>query len=115
MNDLIKCQTGHPCQSQTRQNSRHAHAPALRIEDRDLSIFEHLANLRFMTLRQFANLFLEHSSDAARKRLGRLDKAGLVKVRQKKPNVYAITQAGMDVLEQTLFISHCGYAAIFCR
>jgi hypothetical protein len=72
--------------------------------ERDGWILEALARMRFLTSSLLARLFFGGSRSAANKRLRRLFDAGLIRTWVRdlaKDNVYALTPAGRDALEDS--------------
>lgn len=86
--------------SRTRRTERRPERTC-RLTERDVSLLDALARLRFATTRQLARLEFAGSSAAANKRLRKLLDAGLVRpwVRDlAKENVYSLDRAGARLL-----------------
>ncbi len=101
MNDTQTSAT--PAKRRTARTVRNTRSLRYRQSERDLWILNALGKMRFLTTGQIARLFCYGSSSAANNRLRQLFDAGLVRVWVRNlaaDNIYAITPAGRQVLEE---------------
>jgi hypothetical protein len=82
---------------------------AVFLQERDFHIFRELAECRFLTLSQIAATCFTGSREAAKKRLQKLQKAGLVKRRSPRilaPSLYLLTASGMKSISVNRPVSY---------